>query len=86
MVNVENVNENGTVVFMDGKFFINCRYTKCTLVFTGGDFGWIDSKFDQCNVRFEGPANRAIKFAQAFNIVSPEFVNTPKPSEKSGDT
>lgn len=69
--------ETGKTIVMDGKYFSNCQFTNCVLVFTGGDYGWSDTKFNNCNISFQGPAARAIEFAKHFGIVSSEMKGKP---------
>ena len=55
---VENKNETGTTIVIDDKNFINCRFTKCTLHYSGGDFAWTDTHFENCPVKLSGAAER----------------------------
>jgi len=55
---IENQNETGTTVVIDGKNFINCRYRECTLHYSGGDFAWTDTVFENCPVKLAGAAER----------------------------
>lgn len=55
---VENKNETGTVVVIDDKNFINCRFKRCTLHYSGGDFAWTDTQFEDCPVKLSGAAER----------------------------
>jgi len=51
-------NETGTIVVIDGKNFINCHFKNCTLHYSGGDFAWTDTQFENCPVKLSGPAER----------------------------
>jgi hypothetical protein len=53
--------ENVTVV-LDGKYFNECKFSGCTLIYTGGDYGWVDTTFDLCNLRLQGLAERTTRF------------------------
>jgi hypothetical protein len=74
MTTVENVVESGTTVVLDDKFFVNCRYTGCNLVYLGGDYGWIDSEFKDCKIMLQGAAQRTTNFMKHFGI-SPKEVD-----------
>jgi len=98
MTVVENVVETGTVVFLDDRYFLNCAYTRCTLIFSGGDFSYLNTTFTDCKINFEGPAQRTVQFLQRFNLLSPHFGKLPtlpalekienpqKPVQKPADT
>jgi len=53
--------ENVTVV-LDGKYFKECKFFGCTLIYSGGDYGWVDTTFHRCNLRFQGVAQRTMQF------------------------
>jgi hypothetical protein len=69
MTSIENVEETGSTVFLDGKYFTNCKYTKCTLIYAGGDSGWTRTQFVDCKLTFSGPASRTINILKSFNML-----------------
>jgi hypothetical protein len=74
MTNVDGqVFENATVM-MDNKYFTNCRFVTCTLIYTGGDWAWLDTTIENCVLRFEGDAMRTIRYLATFpNKLSEQF-------------
>ena len=84
MTCVENQTQNGTAVFMDDKYFINCNFVACILIYAGGDFGWRNSSFQDCKIHWEGPANRTINFLRVFGLLSPTFDKPSQPPLTSG--
>jgi hypothetical protein len=86
MIAVENETRSGVTIFIDGKHFINCRYTNCTLIFAGGDFGWTNTTFKSCQIRFSGSADRTVSFMRNFNLLPTGFRGgkpTPPPADQS---
>jgi len=80
---IENKNDTGVTVALDDKQFVNCNFKDCTLVDTGGDFGWMNTTFDNCKINLQGAAMRAAALMGTFGmkpIVSP----TQTPPETPG--
>ena len=69
MTTVENSKETGGVIHIDDKFFLNCQFVKCELIYTGGDFAWRNTTFVDCKLTFDGPAGRTLNFLRAFNLL-----------------
>jgi len=38
---IRDLNETGQAIVLDDHFYINCTFTDCTLIYSGGDFGWL---------------------------------------------
>ena len=74
---VQNESIVGQTVVMDDTLYINCTFTKCLIVYCGGDFGWQNAQFStDCIIQFEGPARRLFDFMKQFGLVK-----IPKPGE-----
>ncbi len=69
---VQDETLSGALVVLDGKFFVNCKYTDCTLIFCGGDYGWVNSQFVNCRLNFDGPATRTLNLCKIFGIIKGE--------------
>ncbi|MBZ5497650.1 MAG: hypothetical protein LAP85_14705 [Acidobacteriia bacterium] len=70
---------------MDEKIFSNCHYKSCILIYGGGDFGWADCRFENCQLRFEGTAARTVAFLKHFNLIT--GIQTPSaPPAKTTQT
>jgi hypothetical protein len=60
-------------VRLDGKLFLNCSFDDCLLCY-GGDRGeWEHTRFANCRVLLDGPANNTIQVLQGlgFKVVPP---------------
>lgn len=83
MQTVENEKQTGAVVHMDNKVFINCAFTRCQMVYSGGDFAWANTVFQDCQVTLEGSAKRTAEFLSHFNLFRPEAFGKPAPPPSS---
>ncbi len=83
MIPVENEIYKGAVIAMDNKLFINCKFADCTLVYTGGDFSWRDTTFQDCKINFEGSAHRTIGFLRQFGLIPKDFAKPKAPPLKA---
>jgi hypothetical protein len=83
MTPIENDTKTGVVIYMDDRYFINCRYTDCTLIFAGGDFGWVNSSFQNCKLSFEGPAGRTVNVLRMFSLLSDKFGQPAQPPQNT---
>lgn len=68
MTTVENQTAEGITIAMDDKYFLNCRFTRCNLVFSGGDCEWMESAFIDCEVTMIGPARRIVNILHSFGF------------------
>jgi hypothetical protein len=68
MTPVENARFSEATIAMDGKYFMNCTFTKCILVFTGEDCEWMNTSFAECSFRFMGPALRILNVLHSFGL------------------
>jgi len=74
---VQNESIARQTVVMDDTFFGNSTFTKCLIVYCGGDFGWQNAHFSaDCVIQFEGAARRLFDFMKQFGLVK-----IPKPGE-----
>lgn len=69
---VKDQNEKDKTIVIDGRMFDNCVFTNCTLVYSGGDYGWVNTKFIECKVSFFGPAVRVLEVAGYFGMLKKE--------------
>lgn len=84
MQRVENVSLSGVLVAIDDKFFLNCRFEQCTLIYTGSDFGWANTQFIGCTLQFDGAAKRTLEFLKYFNMVPQQ--QPAQPAQPPSDT
>lgn len=69
MITVQDVHEENRVVILDDRNFIGCSFKECTLMYSGGDYGWADTKFENCKVKLMGPAGRTMNVIKALNLM-----------------
>ncbi len=74
---IENETADGKMIYIDERYFINCKYTNCTLIYTGGDFGWEDASFIKCKLQLEGSASRVMRFLRIFGVLKTEVPSKP---------
>jgi hypothetical protein len=46
----------GATVVLDGNEYLRCKFLRCRVVVTRGNFSLRDSSFDSCNFEFGGEA------------------------------
>jgi hypothetical protein len=80
MQTVENQTAEGITIAMDDKYFLNCQFTRCVLVYSGGDCEWIDTSFPDCELKLIGPALRALGVLQSFGFANDFGSGSPQPS------
>jgi hypothetical protein len=82
---MENWNPQGVTVYMDDKRFINCILTECKLVYGGGDVTWENTQFVNCQLTFDGAAQRTVAYLQNFGLMRPpEKQGAPTIQSNSG--
>ncbi len=68
---------------IDGKHFHNCRYTKCTLIYEGGEWAATNTAFDQCQITFSGPAARTLALMAQIGIIRSAMMPQQHPAPAS---
>jgi len=66
---IENEVVSGKTVSIDDKNFVNCRYKDCTVLYSGGDFGWVNTFFENCQVNLAGSAQKTANLLTFFGIL-----------------
>ena len=69
LVNVEGLTFKNERVVFDGKRYVGCKFVRCTLVYSGGDWSWDKCSFDDCSFSFEGAAQRTLAFVKYLEVV-----------------
>ncbi|HUJ14627.1 MAG TPA: hypothetical protein VL284_12645 [Thermoanaerobaculia bacterium] len=64
---------NKQTVVMDDRNYVNCTFTECEIVYSGGDFSWVTSLFENCKVTVTGHAGKTMAFLHHIGIL-------PKPN------
>jgi len=57
-------------VVIDDTEFRACTFVRCTLNYTGGEFGLINCAAEDCFCEFFGPAARTIVFLQEVGLLA----------------
>jgi len=82
---LENWTPRGITVFMDDKRFVRCVMTECKLIYSGGDVMWENTQFVNCQLTFDGPAQRTIAYLQNFGLMKkPEQIDVHPSQSSSG--
>jgi hypothetical protein len=76
METFRNENFQGKSFHLDDVVFINCKLTDCDLYYSGGDFEWVSSNFDNCRFHWRGAAKNAMALAAAIGMLK---TATPPP-------
>src|SRR5215472_9190336 len=59
----------GELVILDHKHFINCRLTKCTLRYSGGQLILESTNFDSCVFQFDDEAAMTVRLLECFGMM-----------------
>ena len=74
METFKNENFQGKSFHLDDVVFMNCKLTDCDLYYSGGDFEWVSSNFDNCRFHWRGAAKNTLALLQAMGMLK-----TPTP-------
>jgi len=66
---IENKTDTGITVTVDDKHFVNCHFTNCKLLYSGGDYAWTDTKFENCQVTLTGAAQRTANLLGSLGVI-----------------
>lgn len=66
MQHLIGVSQRGGTVTIDDKFFTDCSFVGCTLIYTGADFDWKNTVWDDCDLLLAGPAQRTRGILEKF--------------------
>jgi hypothetical protein len=69
MQTIENEVASGKTISMDDKNFVNCRFSNCKLIYSGGDCTWVTSAFPDCQIMLSGAAQRTAAFLAGFGVL-----------------
>ena len=71
MKTIENEVNTGATITLDDKHFINCRFTNCKLIYSGGDWSMTETKVENCQVTLAGAAQKTANFLAFLNAMNP---------------
>ncbi|MDR3763126.1 MAG: hypothetical protein P4M01_03440 [Acidobacteriota bacterium] len=59
----------GKTLVIEEYLLVNCVLRQCDVFYSGGDFEWINTTFDNCSIHFRGPALKTVQFEQALGML-----------------
>ncbi len=68
---IEKWTPHGETIYMDGKRYLNCIFTECKIVYGGGDVMWENTQFINCQLVFDGAAQRTIAYLTNLGLMKP---------------
>ena len=71
MQTVENQTLAGATVTLDDKHYVNCQFTNCKLVYSGGDWVLTETKIENCQFMLAGAAQRTMSLLSAVGALKP---------------
>jgi hypothetical protein len=83
MQTIEGQTAEGITIAMDNKFFLNCRFTRCKLIFSGEQCEWLETAFIDCYVQMIGPALIAVNLLHSFGFAKDFGGTSTTPSSSS---
>ncbi len=81
---VENATQKGGLLQIDNKYFINCKFDDCVLIYSGGDCNWSNTVFNNCTLNWLGDASRTVSLLAAFGYQITTQPAAKPPKEKLG--
>jgi hypothetical protein len=71
METYRNQTLQGKSFVLEDVAFVRCRLTDCDLYYSGGDFDWIDCRFEACRFHWKGPAKNTVTLLQSMGAMKP---------------
>lgn len=68
MRRIDGVRFDKTRISLDDTELQNCQVTNCEIVYSGGAFGWTNTKLSNCRLTLRGPAAMTTSFLEKFGL------------------
>jgi len=49
--------------------FVKCKLTDCDLYYSGGDFDWAETAFENCRFHWQGAAKNTVALLQTMGMI-----------------
>ncbi len=73
METYRNQNFRGKSLVLEEVAFVNCTLTDCDLYYSGGDFDWVDTRFEGCRFHWRGPAKNMFALSQTLGMIQAQI-------------
>jgi hypothetical protein len=70
METYRNQTLQGKSLILEEVAFIKCELIDCDLYYSGGDFDWIETRFEGCRFHWRGPAKNMFALAQTIGMIT----------------
>ena len=73
METYRNQSFRGKSFVLEEVAFVNCTLSDCDLYYSGGDFDWVDTRFEGCRFHWRGPAKNMFALAQTLGMIQAQI-------------
>ena len=84
METIRNQTLQGKSFVIEDVAFVNCRLSDCDLYYSGGDFDWMNSHFENCRFHWRGPAKNSLALFQSIGMISGQTPSLPLNVDSTG--